>query len=55
MLPLWEFPVRRQEGYATVLSMWCGYELIHGTKHREDNESEKLNHRYKTNYTKPFW
>ena len=27
--------------------MRCGYGLIHSTKRRKDNQSEKLNHLYK--------
>ena len=54
ILPLWEFPVQRQECYTTALTIRCGYWLIHGTKHRKDNQSEKLNHLYKIKYTKLF-
>ena len=32
-----------------------GYGLIHGTKRRNDNQSEKLNRLYKTKYTNLFW
>ena len=45
----------RDECYTTALSMRCGYGLTHGTKRRKNNQSEKLNHLYKTKYTKLFW
>ena len=35
--------------------MRFSYGLTHGTKRRKDNQSEKLNHLYKTKYTKLFW
>ena len=34
--------------------MRCGYGLIHDTKRRKYNQSEKLNHLYKTKYTNSF-
>ena len=37
------------------LIMRCGNGLIHGTKRRKDNQSEKLNNLYKTKYTKLFF
>ena len=39
----------------TALSMRRGYGLIHGTKRHKNNQLEKLNHLYKTKYTKLFW
>ena len=35
--------------------MRCGYGLIHNTKRRKDNQSERLSHLFKTKYTKLFW
>ena len=35
--------------------MRFGYGLTYGTKRCKDNQSEKLNHLYKTKYTKLFW
>ena len=37
-----------------VLNSWC-HVLINGTKSRKDNQAERLNHLYKTKYTKLFW
>ena len=34
--------------------MRCGYGLIHDTKRHKYNQSEKLNHLYKTKYTNSF-
>ena len=35
--------------------MRCGYGLVQDPKHHKDNQSERLNHLYKTKYTKLFW
>ena len=40
--------------YTTGLSMRCGDGLIHGTKRHKDNQSERLNHLYKTKFTNIF-
>ena len=44
----------RQECYTTGLSMRCGDGLIHDTKRHKDNQSERLNHLYKTKFTNIF-
>ena len=40
--------------YTTGLSMRCGDGLIHSTKRHKDNQSERLNHLYKTKFTNIF-